>query len=50
MNETCHSGDIRVELTESDSIEEIVLAFRKDGELHELAHLKLPAEGILRKR
>jgi hypothetical protein len=41
--------DIRLEVSESSSIDEVVLGFRRDGQFHELASLSPPVKATLDK-
>jgi len=43
------SSFVRLEVTDKNDIEEVVLAFRKDGELRELASMEPPAMAELEK-
>jgi len=48
------SGDsdseyVRLEVSDSESIGEVVLAFRQDDQLHELAKMRPPVEATLEK-
>lgn len=41
--------DVHVHITEHDNVDSVVLAFRMDGELYELAELSPGVEATLRK-
>lgn len=50
MSESAESQYVRLEVKSADDIDEVVIGFRKDGELLELASLDVPAEATLEKR
>lgn len=49
MTDDLPHEEIRLRVTEHDDVEAIVLAFRMDGELYELAELEPSAEAVLKR-
>lgn len=49
MSDVPGPDDVHVRITEHDNVDSVVLAFRMDGELHELAELTPSVEATLRK-
>ena len=48
MSDVPGTDDVHVQITEHDNVDSVVLAFRMEGELHELAELSPPVEATLR--
>lgn len=45
-----HAGPDDFQLEIEDGVDEVILAYRKDGELYELATLEPPAKGTISRK